>query len=244
MRESNKGTQCGRETPACSPTKPGPLRRLYLWTIHWAETPYALWALFLVALARSSVFPIPPDVLLIAMALGAPKRSLRFAGVCLVGSVLGGCLGYLIGMFFFEAMGRPILSFYGYLDQFYELSTRFGQHGFLFIFIAALTPIPYNVFTIAAGVCHADVPFAAFVAASVVGRGLRFFAVGALFMLFGRPIKRFIDRYFNLLTVAFVVLLVLGFLCVRLFAGDAGRQEPPAEGVTPAEAVLPGEGAR
>ncbi|MHC4789371.1 MAG: YqaA family protein [Planctomycetota bacterium] len=189
----------------------GPLRRLYEWTIHWAETPYALWALFLLAFAEASFFPIPPDVLLIAMALGAPKKSLRFAGICLAGSVLGGCVGYAIGMFFFQAVGEPILSLYDYLEEFHALSMRFGQHGFLFIFIAALTPIPYKVFTIAAGFCHADVPLQVLIAASVVGRGLRFLAVGALFRAFGRPIKRFIDRYFNLLTIAFVILLVLGF---------------------------------
>ncbi len=230
--------------PSAPEKKAGPLRRLYDWTIHWAKTPYAAWALFVLAFAEASFFPIPPDVLLIAMALAAPSKSFRYAAICLAGSVLGGCLGYAIGLFFFDQVAEPILSFYGYLDRFHQLSVRFGQHGFLFIFIAALTPIPYKVFTITAGFCHADVPLRVLIAASVVGRGLRFFAVGALFMLFGRPIKRFIDRYFNLLTVTFVVLLVLGFLCVRLFAGDAGRQEPPAEGVTPAEAVLPSEGAR
>lgn len=199
--------------------RPGPIRRMYLWTIGWAETPYAGWALFVLAFSGSSFFPIPPDVLLIAMALGAPRKSLRYAGICLAGSVMGGCLGYGIGMFLFEAVGRPILSFYHYGDQFEELCVRFADHGFFYIFVAALTPIPYKVFTIAAGVSHSHVPLGVLVAASVVGRGLRFFAVGVLFRLFGAPVKRFIDRYFNLLTVLFVILLVLGLLCVRILVG-------------------------
>jgi AmmeMemoRadiSam system protein A len=200
------------------------LRRLYEWTIHWAETPYAVWALLLLAVAEASFFPVPPDVLLIAMALAIPRKSLRYAGICTLGSVVGGILGYTIGVFFFEAVGQPILRFYHYTEQFQRLSAGFGQHGFLFIFTAALTPIPYKVFTIAAGVCHAHVPLTVLVVASLVGRGLRFFTVGLLFRLFGRPIKRFIDRYFNLLTVLFVLLLVLGFICVRILAGCNGPE--------------------
>jgi AmmeMemoRadiSam system protein A len=203
------------------------VRRLYLWTIHWAATPYALWALFLLAFAESSFFPVPPDVLLIAMALGAPRRSLRFALLCTVGSVLGGVVGYGIGMFCFEAAGRPILEAYGYVEEFEQLRAQFGSHGGLVIFIAALTPIPYKVFTIAAGVSHDHVPLVVLVGASVVGRGLRFCTLGVLFRLFGRQIKGFIDRYFNLLTVAFVVLLVLGFLCVKLFGGQGEEPPPP-----------------
>ncbi len=194
----------------------GPLRRLYEWTLHWAETPYAVWALFLLAFAGSSFFPVPPDVLLMAMALGAPRRALRYAGVCTVGSVMGALVGYAIGALFFEAVGSPLIEFYGYSAEFSELSSGFGEHGLLFIFTAALTPIPYKVFTIAAGVCHQDVGIPVLLLASVVGRGLRFYVQGVLFKLCGRPIKAFIERYFNLLTIALVVLLVLGFLCVRI----------------------------
>ncbi len=202
------------------------LRRLYEWTLHWAETPYAGWALLALAFAEASFFPVPPDVLLIAMALGAPRKSLRYAALCTLGSVLGGMLGYAIGAFFFQTVARPILEFYHYMEQFQRLSAAFGRHGFLYIFTAALTPIPYKVFTIAAGVCHAEVPLGALVAASVVGRGARFFAVGLLLRVWGRPIKRFIDRYFNLLTVLFVLLLVLGFLCVRMLSGCGAAPEP------------------
>ncbi len=215
--------------------RPGPVRRLYDWTIHWADTPHAVWALFVLAFAEASFFPIPPDVLLIAMALGAPRKATKYAGVCLTGSVLGGCLGYAIGMFAFQAVGRPVLELYGYMDHFEHLREQFGQHGFLFILVAALTPIPYKVFTIAAGVCHTHVPLSVLLLASVAGRGLRFFTLGILFRLFGAHIKRFIDKYFNLLSIAFVVLLVLGFLCVRLLIGenDGAPGSPPGPDAVP-----------
>lgn len=241
MTESDDDISRAVDAPEDAPVpRPGPVRRLYDWTIHWAATPQAVWALFLLALAEASFFPVPPDVLLMAMALGTPRKSLRYAGICTVGSVLGGVLGYAIGMFFFEAVGEPILEFYHYTEQFHQLSAGFGEHGFLFIFVAALTPIPFKVFTIAAGVCHADVPLAVLLAASVVGRGLRFFTVGALFRLFGPPIQRFIDRYFNLLTILFVVLLVLGFLCVRIFAGEPKEENvpPPAPPEGPTSRAL------
>jgi membrane protein YqaA with SNARE-associated domain len=218
----------------------GILRRLYNWTIHWAATPYAVAALFLLAFAEASFFPIPPDVLLIAMALGAPKHSLRYAAVCTAGSILGGCLGYYIGASLFETVGKPILEIYGYEEQFAELSAGFAAHGFGFIFIAALTPIPYKVFTIAAGVCHADVSLGVLLLASITGRGLRFFAQGILFRTCGAPIKRFIDRYFNLLSIAFVILLVLGFACVKLLLGG-GEDETTVPGPDPGiEAPAPG----
>jgi membrane protein YqaA with SNARE-associated domain len=214
--------------PAVEPAgdKPGPLRRLYDWTIRWAQTPYALWALILLAFAEASFFPIPPDVLLIAMAMGTPSKALAYAAVCTVGSVAGGCLGYVIGVSLFDTVGKRILSFYGYQDQFEHISTGFAKRGFLWIFIAALTPIPYKVFTIAAGVCHRHVTIRTLLAASVVGRGLRFFAVGALFALFGPHIKGFIDRYFSILTVALVVVAVLGFAAVKLLTGTKARAEP------------------
>ncbi len=236
-----------QEAPAAPPPerlpgrKPGPLRRLYRWTIHWAETPYGPLALFLLAFAEASFFPIPPDVLLIALALGAPALALRFAGLCTLGSVVGGLLGYVIGMFFFQAVGEPVLSFYHYMEEFRSLGEAFASHGFLYIFAAALTPIPYKVFTIAAGVWHEQVPLLVLVAASVVGRGLRFFAVGLLFRLFGAPVRRFIERYFNLLTVVFVLLLVLGFLCVTILTGCGGREPSLPEAAGPVNDTVTGE---
>ncbi len=207
------------EPPDVANRRRGPLRRLYEWTIHWAETPYAVWALLFLAFAEASFFPIPPDVLLIAMALGAPRKALRYAAVCTIGSVAGGLLGYTIGMCFFESVGRPVLTFYGLTDWFTKLECWFGRYGFPAIFVAALTPIPYKVFTIWAGVCHQSIPISVLVGASVVGRGLRFFALGLLFKFWGARIKRFVDRYFNVLTVVFILLLVIGFVFVKICSG-------------------------
>ena len=201
--------------------------------MHWADTPSAAWALFILAFAEASFFPIPPDVLLIAMAVAAPKKSLRYAGICLAGSVAGGALGYVIGKFFFDAVGAPLLDLYHGWHTYEAITAKFQEHGFLYIFAAALTPIPYKVFTIAAGVCRVN--FAVLVAASVVGRGLRFFAVGGLFLVFGARIKRFIERYLNLLTVLFLVLLLVGFLCAKiLWSRPEGAEEPGGNPEQPA----------
>lgn len=206
--------------------KPNVVRRLYDWTLHWAETPYGPWALFLLAVAEASFFPIPPDVLLIALALGASRKSLRYAGICTAGSVLGGVGGWIIGMFLFEAVGRPLIDLYGAWDTYGWVREVFQERGFLWIFMAALTPIPYKVFTIAAGACQINL--GVLLLASVIGRGLRFYAQGLLLRFFGRPVKRFIDRYFNLLTIAFIVLLVLGFVFVQILwkGEDAHSPEP------------------
>ena len=216
------------------------VRRMYDWTIHWAETPYGGWALFVLAFAEASFFPIPPDVLLIALALGAPKKSLRFSAVCTTGSVLGACLGYAIGMFFFEVIGRPILDFYSLWGSYGAISEGFRNNGFFYVFAAALTPIPFKVFTIAAGACQ--VSLGVVIAAAVLGRGLRFFVLGALFRLFGPPIKRFIDRYFNLLTVLFLIVGVLGFVCVKWLWGGEETAPQPAEPPPGTEQPTGGEG--
>jgi membrane protein YqaA with SNARE-associated domain len=203
------------------------VRRLYDWTIHWAATPHACWALFIVAFTESSFFPVPPDVLLIAMAMAAPTRAFRYALICTAGSVLGGVFGYVIGATCFEVVGQPLIRFYHAEEQFARLSEGFQSRGFLYVFVAALTPIPYKVFTIAAGVCRIGVPV--LVLASVAGRGLRFFLQAVLFRVYGAPIKKFVDKYFNLLTIAFVVLLVAGFALVKLFGhpGQPARPESP-----------------
>jgi membrane protein YqaA with SNARE-associated domain len=200
------------------------LRRLYDWTLHWSKTPYASWALFWLAFAESSFFPIPPDVLLIAMAMALPTRAFRYAAICTVGSVLGGVFGYGIGAGFFDLLGAPLIRFYDAEEAFRRLSEGFQAQGFLYVFIAALTPIPYKVFTIAAGVCRIGVP--ALVVASIAGRGLRFFGLALLFRVFGAPIKKFVDKYFNLITIAFVVLLIAGFAAVKLWSRSHGEPAP------------------
>jgi len=191
------------------------MRRLYDWVLHFAETPFGTWALFLLAFAESSFFPIPPDVLLIALALAIPSRAFRYAAVCTAGSVLGGMLGYVIGYGFMEAVGFRILEFYGLSDKFGVIGGLYNQYSAWVVGIAGFTPIPYKVFTIAGGAFK--IHFPVFVAASVVSRGARFFLVGWLIHRYGEPIKTFMNRYFNLLTILFTVLLVGGFVLLRWF---------------------------
>ena len=190
-------------------------RKLYDWTLHWADTPYGPLALFLLALAESSFFPIPVDPLLIALCLGAVKKSWRFALITSIASVTGGMIGYLIGFGIWEAVDS---FFFKYIPGFSEslfnrVMTNFNEYGFWYVFAAGFTPIPYKVFTIASGVFKLN--FFLFVTASTVSRSLRFFAIAALFRKFGPGIKNFIDRYFNLLAILFFILLFGGFLVVR-----------------------------
>ncbi len=179
-----------------------------------AEKPYALWTLALISFVESSVFPIPPDVLLIPMVLAAPSRAWLIAGVCTVSSVAGGVLGYAIGALLFETLGQPILQFYGYLERFAEFQASYNEWGAWIVFGAGLTPFPYKVITIASGVTGLDP--VTFTIASVVGRGMRFFAVAALLWWFGVPIRRFIETNLGWLTVLFFVLLFGGFLVLKL----------------------------
>jgi len=192
----------------------GVLRRLYDWVIHWADTPYGGIALFLLAFTESSFFPIPPDVLLIALALGAPLKSFRFAAICTAGSVLGGMFGYYIGLAFFELIGYRILEFYGFMDKFNMVREMYGRYDVWFVGAAGFTPIPYKVFTIAAGTFRMD--FARFAVVSALSRGARFFIVAALIRKFGERIKGFIDKYFNLLSLLFFIILTAGFVVVKL----------------------------
>lgn len=189
------------------------LHNLYDWVLHWAETPYGLPALFILAFAESSFFPIPPDVLLIALAISIPTRAFRYALVCSVGSVLGGMLGYFLGWQFYELIGEPIIAFYGYQEYYHKIEGLYQQYGVWAVFIAGLTPIPYKVFTIASGAFH--FPFLTFMIASVLSRSARFFLVSTLIRFFGPKIKGFIDKYFNLLAIVFTVGLIGGFLVIK-----------------------------
>jgi membrane protein YqaA with SNARE-associated domain len=192
----------------------GWLRGLYDWAMAQAERPYALWTLALISFVESSVFPIPPDVLLIPMVLAAPSRAWLIAGVCTLSSVLGGLAGYAIGALLFDALGQPILQFYGYLERFAAFQAQYNEWGAWIVFGAGLTPFPYKVITIASGVTGLDL--ATFTIASVLARGLRFFALAALLWWFGPPIRRFIERNLGWLTVVFFVLLFGGFLLLKL----------------------------
>ncbi len=193
------------------------VRRLYNWVLSWAHTPYAIPALFLLAFSESSFFPIPPDVLIIALAISLPKRGFYYAFVSSVGSVLGGAFGYLIGLYFMEAVGYNIISFYGLTDSFFHIQQLYRQYDAIAVGIAGFTPIPYKVFTIAAGAF--EINFWVFVLASLVSRSARFFLLGGIIYFYGEGIREFIDRYFNILTIIFTVFLVLGFVLIGLFLG-------------------------
>ncbi len=189
------------------------LRRLYDWVLHWADTPYGTWALFVLAFCESSFFPVPPDVLLIALAVAVPKKSLKYALVCTLGSILGGCLGYVIGWQFMEAVGSKIITFYGLQEKISYIEFLYHKYDAWAIGIAGFTPIPYKVFTISAGAF--SINFSVFILASAVSRSARFFLVGGLIYIFGPRIQALIDKYFNFLAVAFIVLLVAGFIVIK-----------------------------
>jgi membrane protein YqaA with SNARE-associated domain len=199
-----------------SEAKRNPIRRLYDWVLHWADTPYGTPALFGLSVAESSFFPLPPDPLLLALCLGAPKRALRFATVATVGSVIGGIIGYGIG-----AGGWSLVQdwFFNYVpgvtpEAFDGVRAFYDRYGFAAVFLAGLTPMPYKVFTLASGVF--GINFGLFVLASILSRGLRFFLIAVLIYYFGVPVERFIDRYFNNLVIGFAVLFVGGFVVLRM----------------------------
>lgn len=191
----------------------GWVRRLYDWTLSWASSPYGMLALFVLSFVESSFFPIPPDPLLIALCLGAARKSLAFATACTVASVLGGLFGYTIGMFAYDTVAVPILEIYGKVDAMEELRQTFREQGDIAVFVAALTPIPYKVVTITAGASGMNLP--AFTVASAIGRGLRFFVLAGLIWWKGEAIAGFIERHFEKLTIAFAVLLIGGFVAFR-----------------------------
>ncbi len=189
------------------------LRRLYDWTMSFAAHRHARWALAGVSFAESSVFPIPPDVLLIPMVLAKRAKAFVYATICTVASVLGGLAGWLIGAFLFQTVGVAILDLYGYAEQFEEFAERYNEYGWWIVFIAGVTPFPYKVITIASGATGLSLPV--FLVASVVARGLRFYLVAALLWWMGEPIREFIERRLGLLFTIFVVLLIGGFVAAR-----------------------------
>jgi membrane protein YqaA with SNARE-associated domain len=185
------------------------IRKLYAWTLSLAKHPQALWALAIIAFLESSVFPIPPDILMIPMILVQPKRAFFIASIALTASVAGGLLGYLIGATLYEEVGRPILSFFGKAEIAEEFNSRFNKLGFWPVLIAGLTPIPYKIVTIMSG--WASAPIGAFFIASVLSRGLRFFVVAFLLWKYGEKINNFIQRQLNVLFILFVILIIIGF---------------------------------
>ena len=191
-------------------------RKLYDWVLSWAETPYGPAALFILAFSEASFFPVPPDVLLIALSLSQPAQALWYAFLSSLGSVLGGIAGYLVGMLLWHSLSSLFFKYIpGFTPEvFSTVQGYFEQYDFLVVFAAGFTPIPYKVITIGAGVF--GVNFLVFVVASVVSRSARFFIVALLLKYFGPPIREFIERYFNWLALAFMVLLVGGFLAIGM----------------------------
>jgi len=189
------------------------LRRLYNRIIALAESPQALWWLALASFVESSFFPIPPDAMLIPMVLAKPQRAWIIATVCTAASVIGGFLGYAIGYYFFATWGHSIIEFYGLQEAFANFQKQFNDYGLEVILIKGLTPIPYKIVTIAAGAAHFDL--LTFGLASLATRGARFFAVAGLLRVFGEPIRGFIEKRLTLVTTAFVVVLVGGFVALR-----------------------------
>lgn len=189
------------------------LRALYDWTMRLAATRYATAALAVIAAIESSIFPIPPDVLLIPMVLANRAKAFWYAVVATVASVLGGLVGYALGALLFEAVARPVLSFYGYLEQFDRFAEYYNSWGAWAVLIAGVTPFPFKVITIASGATHLSLMV--FVVASLVARAIRFFLVAGLLYWFGPPIRSFIEARLGLLATLFFVLLIGGFVLVR-----------------------------
>ncbi len=198
------------------------MKKIYNWILSWANSPYGSVAIFIHAFIESVFFPIPPDVLLIALCVGKPKKAFKFATICLVGSILGAITGYAIGHYIWINSVGDFTSFAqfffdhipGFTVELYDkIKELYNQYNFWIVFTAGFTPIPYKVFTITSGVF--GINFFMFLIASIISRGARFFLLSALIWKYGPRIKTFIDKQFNLLAIAFTLLLVLGFIAIK-----------------------------
>lgn len=198
---------------AITKQRPSIIRRTYDKSMELIQTSYGVWALFFLSMAESSFFPIPPDVFLMALCIATPEKSFRYAAVCSIGSVIGGAIGYGLGMGFMESIGSRILVWYGLTDKFYVVQELYQQYDAWAVAIAGFTPLPYKLFTVTAGAF--EVNFVTFMLASLLSRSARFFLVAAFIYHFGAPIRSFIERYFNLLTIVFLFLLVGGYMIVH-----------------------------
>lgn len=195
------------------------VKRLYDWVLSWGDSRWGALALFILAFAESSFFPIPPDVLLIVLCLGAVTRSFRFAAICLAGSILGAAGGYAIGYYLWQNTAGEYTAlanwFFAHVfseESFLEVKSLYDEYDFWIVFTAGFTPLPYKLFTISGGLFRIDLVM--FFVASIVSRGLRFFLIAGLIWKFGAPIKTFIEKYFNLLAILFTVLLIGGFFLI------------------------------
>lgn len=188
-------------------------RSIYDYTLNLAAKQNALTWLFIISFIESSFFPIPPDIMIIPMVLATPKEAYKIAGVATIASVLGGCFGYFIGVYGFELIARPLLEFYGYMAQFAKFENYYHEYGAWIVFGAGITPFPYKIITIASGVVQLDL--VVFTIASIIARGMRFYLIAWLLKRFGDPMKVFIEKNLNLLSVLFLLLLIGGFAAVK-----------------------------
>lgn len=188
-------------------------KKTYEKVLHLSEHKHAMTALFLVAFLESSFFPIPPDVLLIAMVISVPTNAFRLVLICTVGSTLGGAFGYFLGYAFMDTLGMAVVNFYGYIDKYETIQELYKQYDVWVVSIAGFTPLPYKIFTITGGAFHINFPV--FILVSFISRGLRFLILGALIYKYGETIKAFIDKYFSILTIVFTIILIGGFIVLK-----------------------------
>lgn len=193
------------------------LRSMYDWTLRQSGSPRAPWALFGVAFIESSVFPVPPDVLLIAMTAARREKWLKYAFICTAGSVLGALLGYSIGFFLYETAGKWIINTYNLQEVISVIGRKYGENAFITVFTASFTPIPYKAITIAAGVFR--ISLLMLVLASIIGRAGRFFMVSGTIRIFGAGVQRTVEKYFNIFSVLFIILLIGGYLWLKHACG-------------------------
>lgn len=191
------------------------VRKIYDSVIHLSSDKHALAWLFAISFIESSFFPIPPDIMLIPMILATPKKAWKIAGVCTIASLIGAYLGYIIGFYFFELIAEPLLEFYGYLKKFNEFKNLYSEYGAWIVFGAGITPFPYKIITIASGVVHLNL--IVFTIASIIARGLRFFVIAWLLKAYGEKMRTFIEKNLGWLSVLFLILLIGGFLLIKLF---------------------------
>jgi membrane protein YqaA with SNARE-associated domain len=201
------------DTRSAQAPRPSPIRRLYDWTIALAGKRYAEQALFWVSFAESSFFPLPPDLMLVPMTLAQRQKAWRYAAICTLASVIGGIVGWGIGYFLFEAVGRPIIRFYGAMGQYEDLKRLFDEWGFWIILVKGMTPIPYKLVTITAGALHFNLIL--FIIASIGSRAMRFFLVAALLWRYGAPVQQFVEKRLELVTFGFLAVLVGGFVVFK-----------------------------
>ncbi len=191
----------------------GMLRRLYDWVLSWADSKYSTLVLCILSFAEASFFPIPPDTLQLALSISKPKRAYWYAFLASIFSVMGGIFGYVIGRYLYESVGQLIITTFGYQQEFASVGALYQAHAFFAIAAAAFTPIPYKVFTIAAGVW--DISFTTLIWASIVGRAGRFFLVATFAYFLGERVRTFVDKYFNWLSLLLFLLVIIGYATIK-----------------------------